>query len=333
MLDEQIESANLPRISVIVPVYNKGPHIARCLRSVLAQTFESYELIVVDDCSTDDSLEQVQAFQDSRIKFLHRDKPGPGGYAARNLGIKEAKAEWCAFLDADDAWDEGHLECIGKMISGATNDVGFLFSGFRISRNDGVIFSNDPYSARHSDGTIQLLDLRQFLADWIGFSNTPMRTSAVAIKKDVMEKIGSFPAQRCERGGDKDAWLRAMTITKAAFSGEVTVTYFTDAVSMVTRTADTNVAPCVCPTICRLLDDSNFASVHNLLRKVINREVLEHALLTSRTKNVSWSVLREFYVFTDPLLYLLLLVLLLLPFQIVRKLREIRRNLRNKTPG
>ena len=91
-------------VSVVIPLYNKGPHIARSINSVRSQTFQDFELIIVNDASTDNSLGEVARFKDPRINLYHREKPGPGDYAARNLGIEKAKAEWIAFLDADDEW-------------------------------------------------------------------------------------------------------------------------------------------------------------------------------------------------------------------------------------
>src|SRR5690554_2524745 len=108
MKEESIE-IKPPFFSVVIPVYNKEPHIARSINSVLNQSFQDVELIIVCDPSTDNSNAEVAKFTDPRIRVFHRDEPGPGGYAARNLGIKEAKAEWIAFLDADDEWYLDHL--------------------------------------------------------------------------------------------------------------------------------------------------------------------------------------------------------------------------------
>src|SRR5690606_31751069 len=97
-------------ISVIVPAYNKGPHIKRCINSIVKQTYSCFELIIVYDQSSDDTLKGIEEFTDSRIRLFKRDVPGPGGYAARNLGIEKANGNWIAFLDADDEWYPDHLE-------------------------------------------------------------------------------------------------------------------------------------------------------------------------------------------------------------------------------
>ena len=107
----------VPFFTAVIPVYNKGPHVARAIKSVLDQTFQDFELVLVNDASTDNSLAEMKRFADPRIRILHRDSPGTGGYAARNLGIGEAKAEWVAFLDADDEWYPKHLERMKEIIA------------------------------------------------------------------------------------------------------------------------------------------------------------------------------------------------------------------------
>jgi hypothetical protein len=92
-----------PLVSVIIPVFNASGHVVTALRSVLAQTFTDYEVILVNDGSADtDVLEKAIQPYFSRIKYLKQENRGPG--AARNLGILQARGEWLAFLDSDDAW-------------------------------------------------------------------------------------------------------------------------------------------------------------------------------------------------------------------------------------
>ena len=87
--------------SVVIPVFNKDEHVERAINSVLCQSFEDFELLLICDPSTDSSTDKVEKIMDSKVKIFYRDEPGPGGYAARNLGIVNATADWVAFLDAD----------------------------------------------------------------------------------------------------------------------------------------------------------------------------------------------------------------------------------------
>ena len=90
------------KVSVIVPLYNKGRFIARALDSICGQTFADFEVVVVDDGSTDDGVEVVKSYSDPRIRLIQQANAGPG--AARNRGARESTAPYLAFLDADDEW-------------------------------------------------------------------------------------------------------------------------------------------------------------------------------------------------------------------------------------
>src|ERR1044071_906289 len=87
--------------SIVIPVYNRETHIGRTVASALAQTFGDYELILVDDCSTDNSLAVIRRFAASNVRVISRDKPGGVG-GARNPGVAVARGDWIVFLDSDD---------------------------------------------------------------------------------------------------------------------------------------------------------------------------------------------------------------------------------------
>ena len=90
----------MSKVSVIIPLYNKSKYIARALDSVFVQTYRDFEVIVVDDGSTDDGPEIVKGYSDPRIRLIYQVNAGPG--AARNRGAEESMGPWLAFLDADD---------------------------------------------------------------------------------------------------------------------------------------------------------------------------------------------------------------------------------------
>ncbi len=98
----------MPKFSVVIPVYNKEGFIGDTLRSVLAQTVSDFEIVVVNDGSTDGSKQIIEQFNDARVRYI--EQPNQGVSAARNKGIAEAKGHYVALLDADDYWQPTYLE-------------------------------------------------------------------------------------------------------------------------------------------------------------------------------------------------------------------------------
>lgn len=96
-------------VSIIMPSYNTGRYIKETIQSVLDQTYKSWELIIVDDCSTDNTEEVVVSIKDERIKYFRNEK-NSGAAVSRNRALREAKGRWIAFLDSDDLWMSEKLE-------------------------------------------------------------------------------------------------------------------------------------------------------------------------------------------------------------------------------
>ena len=117
-------------VTVVMPLYNKGPHVERAIRSVLTQKAGFDTLLVVDDGSTDDGPDRVKAFTDPRVQLLRRSPPGPGGYAARNHAIRQSRTEWIAFLDADDAWKPDFTHAIASLVHEYGQHIGSAFTSF-----------------------------------------------------------------------------------------------------------------------------------------------------------------------------------------------------------
>ncbi|MDO3377830.1 glycosyltransferase family 2 protein [Geoalkalibacter halelectricus] len=211
-------SQDNPFFSVVIPVYNKEPYIARSIHSVLNQTFSDFELIVVCDPSTDNSNAEVEKFTDPRIRVFYRDEPGPGGYAARNLGIEKANGEWISFLDADDIYYPEHLMKIFDL-SKAYPDVKLLSSSKFIEQDGRVevdIFSLIQ-SEKKKDFTFKDYLRLSFLHD------KPFNTNSIVIHNTVLAKdIKVFPDGRAFRSGDLYAWVKLIYLSKFfAWSGHI----------------------------------------------------------------------------------------------------------------
>lgn len=110
-------------VSIIMPSWNTANFIAESIQSVLNQTYTNWELLIVDDCSTDNTDEVVASFNDNRIKYFHNEK-NSGAALTRNKAMREAQGEWIAFLDSDDLWVPNKLEHQIKFMK----ENGYFFS-------------------------------------------------------------------------------------------------------------------------------------------------------------------------------------------------------------
>jgi glycosyltransferase involved in cell wall biosynthesis len=117
-----------PTVSVIIPTHNRAHLITKAIKSVLNQTYQEFELIVVDDASTDNTEEVVKSFSDNRIRYIPQ-KTNLGGSAARNTGIKAAKGEYIGFLDDDDEWLTEKLQKQINKFQKLPDDFGLVYTG------------------------------------------------------------------------------------------------------------------------------------------------------------------------------------------------------------
>ncbi len=124
-----------PLVSVIIPTYNRAHLIKRSIKSVLNQTYQNLEIIVVDDGSTDDTKEIIESFNENRIKYIQH-KQNKGAAAARNTGIKCSKADFIAFQDSDDEWLSEKLEKEIDAFGDSTVNVGVVYSGLWYIKNN-----------------------------------------------------------------------------------------------------------------------------------------------------------------------------------------------------
>lgn len=260
-----------PQFSVVMPLYNKAPHVAESAASVLNQTLSPKELIIIDDCSTDGGRAVAAAIDDPRVRLLDRHLPGPGGYAARNLGIKEARGDWIAFLDADDLWSANHLEVLAQAITDAPN------AGAAATRFDHVFEDRrqpQRIARRLEQGGV--LNFRQFLEAWLEVRECPLWTGAIAFRRDLLIEAGLFPDGRAVRGGDKDLWLRVMRLTRLAYAPQKTAEFSRESVNKVSNATSTLSPPCLVDSARALMKDAA-PEERKLLRRLINQEISHYA--------------------------------------------------------
>jgi glycosyltransferase involved in cell wall biosynthesis len=220
-LDDRLQPpiAGASAVSVVIPLYNKVRHVGRALDSVLAQTYRDFEVIVVNDGSSDGSADVVGRYSDPRIRLVHQENAGVS--AARNRGIAEARADLIAFLDADDEWLPEHLETVLRLRQNYPQ-CGAYATAFRIVASRGRItpsFAGIPAASYEGVIPNYFRTVRGDHAVW---------TSAVAVRRDTFNDCGLFPVGE-QRREDLDMWCRIALKYPIAFSTHAGAIYHQEA--------------------------------------------------------------------------------------------------------
>ncbi len=191
----------MPFFSVVIPLYNKENYIAETLKSVLAQTFSDFEVIIVNDASTDMSLSVAQSIQDNRIRII--DHPQNKGLSAsRNTGIRNAKSNYIAFIDADDLWKPEFLETI-RLLTNKYPEAGLFATNYFEAYPDGrLIVPNLGYLDIEPDNA----GISSFFSTNI--NKVTYHSSCFASKKTVFDNVGYYD-ENITFGEDIDFAIRA----------------------------------------------------------------------------------------------------------------------------
>ena len=198
-----------PAISVVMPLFNKEEVVIRAIRSVLVQNFSDYELIVINDGSTDQSAATVDTFSDPRIRLVNQENRGVA--SARNRGVAEARAELVAFLDADDEWLPEFLTTILRLHSTHFENGVYATSYF-------IIRGDQPERRAILRGITEGAEFN--LIDYFDVatkSDPPICSSAVALCKNLLVEIGGFPLGVIA-GEDLLTWARLAVRTDVAYA-------------------------------------------------------------------------------------------------------------------
>lgn len=187
-------------ISVVIPLYNKKELIANTVQSVLKQTFTDFEIVIVDDGSTDGSMNEVMAIHDPRIRLIRQENSGVA--AARNRGISESRGEFVAFIDADDRWSPDYLSTQMSLIQ-TYPDCHVFATDYEFQSVNGTIthpkLHSIPFTGEHG-----ILD-NYFEVSSV--SDPPLWTSAVMARKTALKAVGGFP-KGIKSGEDLLTWAR-----------------------------------------------------------------------------------------------------------------------------
>lgn len=200
------------KISIIVPVYNSARYITECIESLLQQTYKNYEILLVDDCSTDESLQicKDRAKSNPSISIIHLKKNG-GVSIARNIGVRYAKGEYITFVDSDDYVANDFIEKLLSPLSTMNYDM--ILSGAIYFRGDGEVYHKET------------LRTRKWLMNekyWLDFIQQPLITSpwAKLYKRKIIQEEGLIFDEALSLGEDRDFNIEYSQKIRSAYSME-----------------------------------------------------------------------------------------------------------------
>ena len=220
----------MPRFSIIIPIYNKEKDIETTIKSVLNQTYSDYEIILVDDGSTDASLKKASDIKDDRIQIFKKQNEGVS--KTRNYGIAKATAKHIVFLDADDYWYPNHLETLHHLIKKFPEEAWYatayekrFHSNFRSPMNSPILVKGKEWSGKIDNY------FKYSLIDSLAW------TSAVCMKKDLLLDLNGFDVFITHGAGeDTDLWIRAALKSSLIFSNNITATHNLDGSNRISNT-------------------------------------------------------------------------------------------------
>ena len=200
-----MDTKTIPFVSIIMPTYNHASFLSKALKSVVDQTYKNWEVIIIDNHSTDETDKVINKFNDPRIKYLKIINNGVL-VKSRNLDINAAKGEWIAFLDSDDWWNEDKLEiCLNEI----NKNTDFIYHDLEVVHKSKTFFRKKIYKGRQLKKPI----FNDLLIGAITAGNAIGQSSAM-MRKSILIKIGGLDENKNLVGSeDYNTWLRIAEIT------------------------------------------------------------------------------------------------------------------------
>lgn len=204
--------------SIVVPLYNKESSVGNSLRSVLSQTVTDFEIVVVDDGSTDRSCQVVEQLSDSRIRLVR--KANGGVSSARNEGVRLARHELVAFLDADDSWAPDYLERMDALIDMSPTAALYGCAYMEIHPDGSRIPAKIDLAPGHRGYLDTFFDVNRNVCVY--------HPSGSIVRKDRFLELGGFDT-RLSKGEDWDVWIKFAIAGKIAYLNQPLISYHLDA--------------------------------------------------------------------------------------------------------
>ncbi len=241
--------------TVVIPLFNKSNYISNTLESVLAQTFLDFEIIIVEDCSSDASLEIVSAIRSSKIQIIEH-QINKGLSASRNTGIKNASSKYIAFLDADDVWKPDYLKTIYALIKKFPECKLFATNYEEIYPNQLSLLPTTKLINKEKESIV-----RDFFES--NLSQHIYCCCSLCVDKSVFETIGYYD-EKITYGEDVDFNIRANNSFKLAYSTKVLVSYILYTENQITNTHLKN------KTITNFNDYESLGATNSSLKKYLD---------------------------------------------------------------
>ncbi|MGV1011746.1 MAG: glycosyltransferase family 2 protein [Flavobacterium sp.] len=221
----------MPFFTIILPLYNKEKFVENTLKSILNQTFTDYEVLIVNDCSTDESVDKIKPFLSESIKLLEHSE-NKGLSASRNTGIKKANANYITFLDADDVWKPTFLETIHQLVKDFPEAKIFGTNYEEVYSN--IIVSPINFSNIIDSNDAQIIDFFKY-----NLGQGIYNHGSVCFHKSVYEKAGLYD-ETIDFAEDIDFNIRANYYFKLAYSNTIQMQYFMETGAQLTRSSILN---------------------------------------------------------------------------------------------
>ena len=217
--------------TVIIPLYNKEKYVENTLKSILNQTFRDFEVIIVNDCSTDASVSKIESYLSDKVTLIHHEK-NKGLSATRNTGIKKAKTEYVCYLDADDIWKPTFLETIYRLISNFPEAKIF-------ATNYDEVYENNIF--KPFNGGNQLDENFEGIIDYFktNIKQGIYHHGSICFHKSVFEKAGYYD-EEIKFSEDFDFNIRVNYYFKLAYSNTNQMSYFMQTDNQITRSSILN---------------------------------------------------------------------------------------------
>lgn len=209
----------MPYFSVIIPLYNKAPYVRKTVESVLRQTFDDYELVIIDNGSNDGSSEIVASFTDPRIRIVRLEE-NVGVSNARNKGVSLSSSPYITFLDADDWWEPTFLEEMSGLIK-RHPDAGIYGTGYYIVKNSKKRLAPIGVDEGFVEGEIN------YCAVYAKTLCMPLTSITAAMPRSIFDEMGGFKSH-LKLGEDFDLWVRIALRHKVVFLNKALSNYNQD---------------------------------------------------------------------------------------------------------